>query len=321
MADFVSSSASSCPNHVTIVDVRKLLEQSPDSTTTATALSAISTLDGRESLDLVSRFATPESPIEVQSAAIAAVGTHDVARAAKLAVQLIPKAQKESDVAQLVLPVVSRRGGAIALAKGIDAAKLPADSALLAYRALTAAGDSDPTLAAALHNAMGARNELLEYSPELVKQVAGGAANGDATRGRKVYEAKLANCSACHRIAGQGGDIGPELSNIGKQLSPEQIAESVLWPNRVVKEGYMAVRVVTDDGLQFAGYKLKETPTDFHLREASTGKVLRFARGSIEDVASAGSVMPSGLAASMTRQELYDLVRYLSELGKATSQK
>ena len=141
-------------------------------------------------------------------------------------------------------------------------------------------------------------------------------AEGNAAHGREVYQAKLANCAACHKVAGQGGDIGPELSNVGKASPSEMIVESILWPNRQVKESYMSIKVLTGDGLLLQGYKLKETKDEVELRVTATGEVRRIAKSNIEQMADAGSLMPEGLTATMTSQELRDLVRYLSELGK-----
>ena len=67
-------------------------------------------------------------------------------------------------------------------------------------------------------------------------------------RGAAVFaEAKLA-CISCHKVGQQGGVIGPDLSAVGRCLTPEQIVESVFWPARLVKPEYNAVVVATTDG-------------------------------------------------------------------------
>src|SRR5262245_41407596 len=61
--------------------------------------------------------------------------------------------------------------------------------------------------------------------------------SGDAGRGAEVFlDAKFA-CSSCHKVGGQGGELGPDLTSAGLCLKPEQIVESVLWPKRQVREG------------------------------------------------------------------------------------
>ncbi len=55
-------------------------------------------------------------------------------------------------------------------------------------------------------------------------------------------------CLSCHRVADQGGTIGPDLSNVATCLKPEEIVESILWPRLKVKDGFAAVSVATADG-------------------------------------------------------------------------
>lgn len=45
-------------------------------------------------------------------------------------------------------------------------------------------------------------------------------------------------CQACHKVLGSGGDIGPNLENVGKRLSPEKIRQSIIDPNAVIVEGF-----------------------------------------------------------------------------------
>jgi putative heme-binding domain-containing protein len=127
----------------------------------------------------------------------------------------------------------------------------------------------------------------------------------------------LANCTACHKVAGQGGDLGPDLSVVGSSLAKPLIIESLLWPNRQVKEGFAATRVVTSEGQIFTGYKLKETAAEVQLRDIATREVRRIAKEDVEEMAPVGSIMPAGLTAGMTEGEVSDLIRYLSELGRA----
>jgi putative heme-binding domain-containing protein len=195
--------------------------------------------------------------------------------------------------------------------------KLSADSSKLAYRVVSAAGRADMALVETLNRAIGLNSKMVEYSPDLVKHLAAKArANGNAARGRRVFASKFANCTACHRIAGHGGDVGPDLSSLGTGLAPELIVESILWPNRQVKEGYMATQVTTADGRLVTGYKVKATEEEVRLRDPATRKVVCIAKKNIDEIRDVGSLMPEGLTAAMTNDELCDLIRYLSELGR-----
>ena len=112
---------------------------------------------------------------------------------------------------------------------------------------------------------------------------------------------------------GVGGTQGPDLSLIGAGRSEEQLAESVLWPNRQIREGFMSLKVLTDEGKVYVGYPVKRTDGELHLRDTSTNKIRRIADDSIEEEMEGGSIMPAGLTATMTRSELRDLIRFLSE--------
>jgi putative heme-binding domain-containing protein len=298
--------------------VRAQLQQTaaPESVVRAAA-GTLAALDGRAAIGVLTPFASAERPPAVRAAAVAALGAIDLDLGAKRAAGLMARAEDEAQMAELMLPLLGRKGGSEALAKALADAKLPPDPSKLAHRVVSAAGRGDTALVETLNRAIGLSSSKVEYSPDLVRQLAAEArAKGNAARGRDVFAAKLANCTACHRIGGRGGDLGPDLSSLGTGLTPELIVESVLWPNRQVKEGYMATRVITADGRLVTGYKIKQTAEEVHLRDPSTQKVFRIARKSIDEMSDVGSLMPEGLTAAMTRQEVRDLVRYLSELGR-----
>ena len=76
----------------------------------------------------------------------------------------------------------------------------------------------------------------LDYDPELIKPLVDEArARGNSRRGAMLFGSPHFACISCHRVGLQGGGTGPELTNIGKTQTPEQIVESLLWPKRLVK--------------------------------------------------------------------------------------
>src|SRR5690606_13478237 len=159
-----------------------------------------------------------------------------------------------------------------------------ADPAKLAHRVLSAAGRGDESLVAVLNEVIGIGAARLEYDPALVSEIAQAATSlGDASRGRQVFLSYVANLTACHKVGSEGGDLGPDLTIVGAGRAPELLVESLLWPNRQIREGYMSTRVLTDDGRIFTGYKIKEAAGELHFRDASTGQVRRFPLSSIEE--------------------------------------
>ncbi len=141
------------------------------------------------------------------------------------------------------------------------------------------------------------------------------AAKGDPARGEQIFRRKDLACLKCHAIAGAGGQVGPGLESIGASAPPDYLVDSILQPNKQVKEGYHATAVATDDGKIFTGIQIRKTDSELVLRDAE-GNEVTIPTGSIAEQKMAGSIMPAGLADELTRPELVDLVRFLSELGK-----
>jgi putative heme-binding domain-containing protein len=138
---------------------------------------------------------------------------------------------------------------------------------------------------------------------------------GDARRGAEVFGSPKFACLSCHRVEGQGGSVGPDLSAAGACIKAEELVESVLWPRRQVKQGYAAVAVLTADGKVRQGYPQEDSKTELVLRDPATGDRTRIAKADIEGVRTEGTLMPEGLAEAMTREERRDLVRFLLDLG------
>ena len=139
---------------------------------------------------------------------------------------------------------------------------------------------------------------------------------GDAVNGGKIYARQELNCSACHTIQGKGGSVGPDLSALGTAQPLEFIIGAILYPNREVKEGFVAFEVTTRDGESHQGYILAENGQELTMKDVAIGKEVRLSKKEIASRVQRGSVMPEGLADTLTRAEFRDLVRYLSGLGR-----
>lgn len=140
--------------------------------------------------------------------------------------------------------------------------------------------------------------------------------HGDAIRGASVFaDVKLA-CLSCHKIGTAGGTVGPDLSTLAKDRTMNQIVESVLWPQRDVKPEYMTWQVLTSDGEIVTGYQVSSNDRQVTLRDPASAKLTSIAIDDIEAHVSSGTVMPTGLTASMTPQQQWDLFRFLDDLGR-----
>ena len=75
---------------------------------------------------------------------------------------------------------------------------------------------------------------------------------GDAEAGKALYFGK-AGCANCHMIRGEGGSLGPDLSNAGLQNYVVQLREGVLEPNKRITPGFDPVRLITNSGEMIEG--------------------------------------------------------------------
>ena len=92
------------------------------------------------------------------------------------------------------------------------------------------------------------------------------------------------------------------------------IIESVLWPKRQVKEGYMATTLVSNDGRIVSGYIQSEDNKKVVIRNVADGTLTTYQKNNIKERRDAGSLMPPGITASLDTTELRDLIKYLSNL-------
>ncbi len=216
-----------------------------------------------------------------------------------------------------LVPLLSREAALGALAKALDEKPCLAEAAKLAMTTLTAAGRGDAVLTTAFGKILGVKNVLPAYDAAWVTALAAEVkTNGDAAKGKAVFHAPLSGCVACHKISGQGGIVGPELDAVGRGVPVELLIEAVVWPNRQIKEGYVATTLTLKDGRKLQGYKVSEAGGEMQLRELASGQTSRFTAAQIAEKQEAGSLMPEGLIMNMTRGELRDLVAYLAGLGR-----
>ena len=135
---------------------------------------------------------------------------------------------------------------------------------------------------------------------------------GNAEEGKKVFfEKPEAQCVRCHKINGQGGDVGPDLSHVGSQKDRHYLLESIVLPNAQIAQGFDSVTVVTKDGDVQAGVLKGETPTELMLNSADNG-VVTIKKADIKIRRAALSPMPEGIAKILSKDDLRNLVEFLS---------
>jgi putative heme-binding domain-containing protein len=141
---------------------------------------------------------------------------------------------------------------------------------------------------------------------------------GDPDRGRKLFfDVKGAGCVRCHRARGDGGDIGPDLSDVGGKYERTLLIESVLEPSRQIVEGYRSTVVATTDGRVFSGIVKGESDRDLTVVDAD-GRRHVVSKSEIEkSVSDHTSLMPDGFAAGLSQRDFADLIGYLNSLRSA----
>src|SRR5262249_9568100 len=110
------------------------------------------------------------------------------------------------------------------------------------------------------------------------------------------------------------GQVGPDLSVIGKKASRENLFESILLPSKAIADQYVSWVIETKAGLVVTGLLIEETPEYVLLRDANA-KDTKIAKAEIESRGkSPTSLMPADLLAYMTEDDLVDMVEYLFSL-------
>ncbi len=148
-----------------------------------------------------------------------------------------------------------------------------------------------------------AREKVIAQVRELLR-----SRPGDPHAGKEVF-ARL--CGQCHKIHGEGQDVGPEITSNGR-ASYEQLLSNVLDPSLVIGSAYQATNVATVDGRIITGLIVENSPERIVLKTQG-GKLETIARDDIDEVkVSALSLMPEDLEKQLKPQELADLLAFIT---------
>lgn len=148
--------------------------------------------------------------------------------------------------------------------------------------------------------------ELDELRPLLDRPPAEGAVE----RGRALFTS--IGCVQCHRRDGEGGTVGPDLTDAGRRLAPLVLLESLVDPSREVADEYATVLVATEEGAVHAGRIEREDDDVLVLRPAPPGGSITIPKAQIsERRRQAESNMPAGILNVLHENEIADLIAYL----------
>lgn len=246
---------------------------------------------------------------------LATLARLDANAAATRAAGLLAGKNEPSTLRAVLEAVLGAKGGEAALVKVMESGKGDPEAARALMRELREMGGSRPQLEGALRDWGKLKNARAEWGAKEKTALLGRLASADPARGENLYRGAAVRCLACHAISGAGGLVGPDLTSIGASAQPDYLLDSLLTPDKQIKEGYHGLVVSTDDGKVLTGIPVRNSDKELVLRQAD-GVEITVQKARIEEQKQSASLMPAGLVDDLTDQELADLVRFLSELGK-----
>jgi len=157
-------------------------------------------------------------------------------------------------------------------------------------------------------------------------RTASAAAVGNVANGKAVYQRQ--GCSSCHTIAGEGGILGPELTDIGAHRAPDYLRQSIVDPAAALPRGvtaipgrgfdeFLPVRVVAQSGQEVRGVRVNEDSFTIQVRDAG-GRLYSFRKSDLKQLdKQMGKTLMPDYKGKVSGSDLDDLVAYLGSLGGA----
>jgi putative heme-binding domain-containing protein len=229
--------------------------------------------------------------------------------------ELLSKTTDQRDAVEFWRSVIGQTGVSPRLAATLRNEPIPEAAAAVGLRVVRESAGRHGQLEQVLTRLAG-NAAPKNYTPGDVQRMAALAAlRGDARRGELVYRRPELKCIACHSIGGAGGKVGPDMTSLGAAAPLDYLVESVLLPNKTIKEGFHSLTITTTAGRSHTGILVRETDREVILRDADN-KEIAVAKNTIDERTPGGSLMPAGLVDALFDGERDDLFKFLSELGK-----
>lgn len=216
---------------------------------------------------------------------------------------------------------VAERQNALTTVAGIEGKA--ADALLSRWMSDLVAGKVAPELQLDVIDAVGRRPALksmiTKWEESLPKQAENDInpwkiclVGGNADEGRKVFLEKAeVSCVRCHKIKGEGGEVGPELTGVLAKKGREYVLRSILYPNAEIAQGFESVLVNMKNGTTYAGVIKSETATELEINSPEDG-ILKLKKTDITSREKGLSGMPDGFGSVLTKQELRNLIEFLA---------
>jgi putative heme-binding domain-containing protein len=134
---------------------------------------------------------------------------------------------------------------------------------------------------------------------------------GNVENGERLFAAQ---CASCHRVAGKGGRLGPDLTRIGAARSRGALTREIRTPSEWIPPQFETVTVVTKDGQRIRGIKKNEDVFSIQVMDMRE-RIQGYLKSSLQDVIyEKNSLMPVFAADRLNDGDLNNLIGYLSTL-------
>ncbi|NUM55664.1 MAG: HEAT repeat domain-containing protein [Candidatus Hydrogenedentes bacterium] len=249
---------------------------------------------------------------DTRSAAVKAIGAFKGDDATDVLTNVLADANGNSDVRREAMHALSNsRAGANVLVALAEKQGIPQDLLLDATELLNSHSSEQIRLIAqkVLPRAATREGTALPPLAELL------AMSGDPARGKETFfSPDRAQCYRCHVINGEGKAVGPDLSKIGQKASKENLFDSILNPSAAIAPEYKVWIVTSFEEGALSGFIKSDTPEAVELMDSAGNTIRLDPKDITERSESSASLMPNGLTAALTAQELADVVAYLLTL-------
>lgn len=266
-------------------------------------------LADQQSQQVLSDLLAQDGPPAIRSAALGALQRLDQAKIGDQLLEMYPALPAELQ-GQAISVLCSRSAWGLALAKAVDEKKLPAGILSLdQVRQLRSHADL-PELQSLVEKNWGrVRAATPEEKQQRINTLAGllSQGGGDPRAGKPLF---LKHCANCHKLFGEGKEVGPDL-NAAERKNRQVLLSNVVDPSAVIRPQYLAYVVNTTDGRILTGLLAENGENSITLLDAKNVKTV-VPRDEIDEMEQSPlSLMPDNVLDPLGREQIRDLFRYV----------
>jgi quinoprotein glucose dehydrogenase len=310
---FVEVGASLGLTEITKLILKTAQDKSVNGSRRAAAIKALATLDANSLQPLLKELLV-DSNVDVRIASLTyLVKSAPDQSIGSLQTAIQSKEIRERQNAWDQIGTLSSDAGKKLIAEGVRSyldGSLPRDCWLNVIEASKQKLDGD--LSKLLEAKFAGLEKLKESDPK--KYYEDSVDGGNVERGRTLFFTRTnLSCVRCHKVGATGGEVGPNLSELGSKKDREYLLEAIVAPNSTIAQGFETIVILDENGQTTSGILKSEDDTIVKLMDPQ-GAIIEIEKDSIEARRKGLSSMPADLVTKLSKRELRDLVAYLSSL-------